>query len=185
MATALLVIDVQNTLCQGPWAVFDVVATVTRINTVIRHTRNTGGTVIFIQHEEAHEAMRFASPGWQLYEGLEVLSGDLRLRKTACDAFFKTELQALLSARGIDQVVICGMQSEYCVNATVQGALAQGLSVTVVADGHSTLDNGVLSAEQIIRHHNATMANLGNFGPGIRVLPAAEVCAGLASTAIL
>lgn len=177
MPTALLVIDVQNTLCQGPWAVFNVASTVDHINAVIQHTRSTGGTVVFIQHEEDHEAMQYGSPGWQLFDALDARADDLRVRKTACDAFFKTDLRSLLAARGVDHVRVCGMQTEYCVDSTVRGALANGLSVTLVGDGHSTLDNGVLSAEQIIRHHNATMANLGNFGPTIQVRTAAEVCA--------
>ena len=177
MTTALLVVDVQNALCQGPWAVFHVQTIVARINAVIRHTRATGGTVIFIQHEEAHETMRHGSPGWQLFDALEARTDDLRVRKTACDAFFNTDLRSLLAARGVDHVRVCGMQTEYCVDSTVRGALANGLSVTLAGDGHSTLDNGVLSAEQIIRHHNATMANLGNFGPTIEVRTAAEVCA--------
>jgi hypothetical protein len=32
------------------------------------------------------------------------------------------------------------------------------LPVTLVSDGHSTLDNGVLTAPQIIAHHNRTLS---------------------------
>ena len=175
MTTALLVIDVQNSLCQGEWAAFDVEATVVNINAVAKRTRSAGGTVVFIQHEEEHDAMRFGSDGWSLYQGLDVSPLDLRVRKTACDSFFKTDLKAVLEEKRVDRVVICGMQTEYCVDSTARGALAHGLSVTVVADGHTTLDNGVLTAKQIIAHHNATLANLGNFGPTIKVMPVAEL----------
>jgi len=72
-------------------------------------------------------------------------------------------------------LVVCGLQSEFCVDSTVRAALAQGYAVTLVKDGHSTLANGVLSAAQISAHHNATLAHLGSYGPKMRVLPAAEV----------
>ena len=175
MSTALLVVDIQNSLCVGKWAAHNIDVVVKNVNEVVRQTRRAQGVVVFIQHEEDHDAMRFGSEGWKLYEGLDVQQSDLRVRKTACDSFFNTDLKKLLDERHVDRVVICGMQTEYCIDSTVRGALANGLSVVVLEDGHSTLDNGVLSAEQIIAHHNATMANLGNFGPSIVVKPAAAL----------
>jgi hypothetical protein len=53
--------------------------------------------------------------------------------------------------------------------------LAHGFAVTLVSDGHTTLDNGVLSAAQISAHHNTTLAHVDSYGPRVRLLPAAEV----------
>ncbi len=176
MKTALLVIDVQNTLCVGKWAVHDVAGVVNRINAVATKVRDVGGSVIFIQHEEDHDAMRVGSEGWQLYGGLAVEPTDVRVRKTACDSFLKTDLLAILQQRQIKQLVICGMQSEFCVDSTVRGALSHGYPVVLVADGHSTLSNEVLSASQISAHHNVTLANIGSYGPTVLVKPATAVC---------
>ena len=184
MTTALLVVDVQNTLCKGEWAAYGVDAVVSNINAVARQTRRVGGFVVFIQHEEDHEAMRYGSEGWNLYERLDVAHVDLRIRKTSCDSFFKTELKKSLEDRNVDHVIICGMQTEFCVDSTVRGALENGFSVTVVADAHTTLDNDVLTASQIIAHHNATMANLGNFGPCIKVVPADVASFSLTQTLV-
>lgn len=175
MTTALLVIDIQNTLCVGQWAVHDIDAMVGRINRLTGRARAVGVPVILIQHEEDHELMRHQSPGWELYDKLSAMPEDFRVRKTACDAFFKTSLHDQLQAFGVDRLIVCGLQSEFCVDSTVRGALARGYPVTLVADGHSTLDNGVLTAPQIIAHHNATLANLGSFGPTVTCVPAAEV----------
>lgn len=43
-------------------------------------------------------------------------------------------------------------------------ALALGYPVTLAADGHTTTDNPILPAAQIVAHHNATLANLGAYG---------------------
>ncbi len=51
MNTAILVIDVQQGLCEGPGAAFDCAGTIRRINIVTRHAREVGAQVIFIQHE--------------------------------------------------------------------------------------------------------------------------------------
>jgi len=60
----------------------------------------------------------------------------------------------------------------------VRRALALGYHVTLAADAHTTLDNGVLTAAQIAAHHNATLAQMTGFGPRMTVVRAAEVALG-------
>lgn len=175
MTTALLVIDVQQALCAGEWAAFDIDRVVDRINGVAARARAAGAPVVYIQHEEPDSPLAAGAEGWQLYGRLATQPSDPRVRKTATDSFHKTELQAVLQAHGVDQLVVCGLQSEFCVDSTVRGALAHGYPVTLVADGHSTVDNGVLTAAQISAHHNATLANVGSFGPRVTPVPAADV----------
>ena len=131
--------------------------------------------MLFIQHEEADGPLQINTFGWQLCERLDVRPEDVRIRKTACDSFYRTELQAQLQSRGIGKVIVCGLQSEFCIDSTVRGALAHGYPVVLVSDAHSTLDNGVLSAAQISTHHNVTLSNLGSFGPSVTITPAAAV----------
>ena len=115
------------------------------------------------------------SAGWQPAQGLEALPTDLRVRKTAADSFHRTTLQELLQQHGITELVICGMHSEFCVDTTTRRALALGYPVTLVADAHSTIDNGVLTAAQISAHHNATLANIRSFGPRATTVLAADL----------
>ena len=174
-ATALLVIDVQRALCSGPYAVFEAPQVIARINHVASLARRAGAPVIVVQHEEPASPMAHGAKGWQLAEGLATESTDIPMRKAASDSFHETPLQALLQARGVAQLVVCGMQTDFCVDTTIRRALALGYPVTLVADGHSTLANSVLSAEQIIAHHNETLSNINSFGPRVRLVPAAEV----------
>ena len=46
------------------------------------------------------------------------------------------------------------MQTEMCVESTCRGAVSLDYQVTLVADAHTTYDTAVISAEQIIAHHN-------------------------------
>lgn len=175
MNSALLIIDVQQALCSGQWAAHDIERVVDRINAVAARARATSLPVILVQHEEADGQLKYGTEGWQLYDRLATRPEDIRLRKAASDSFHKTELQALLQSNKVDHLIVCGLQSEFCVDSTVRGALARGYPVTLVADGHSTLDNAVLSASQISAHHNATLANLGSFGPRVTTTAAAEL----------
>ncbi len=182
MNTALLVIDVQQIMSSGKYAVFESRQVIDRINQVIQSARDAGAPVVVIQHEEQDGPMKRGSDGWKLDPGLGVLSSDIHVRKTTPDSFHNTELRAILQARGIEKLVICGFQSEYCVDSTTRGALALGYPVTLVADGHSTLDNGVLQARQISAHHNETLRTMESFGPRVETIPASEVRFGTSVT---
>ena len=53
------------------------------------------------------------------------------------------------------------MQTEYCVDTSCRAAADLGYKVVLVRDGHSTFDNGVLTAEKIVAHHNRTLGGGG------------------------
>ena len=175
MPTALLIIDVQEALCTGEHGAFEAGRVIERINSVSRRARAADAPVVLIQHESAEPPLQYESPGWQLAERLLTGPSDIRLRKRATDSFHNTQLHAMLQARGIDHLVICGLQSDFCVDTTTRRALALGYPVTLVADGHSTVDNGVLTAAQISAHHNATLSNITSFGPRATAVPAADI----------
>ena len=175
MPAAILIIDVQQIMCSGEYAAYEVERVIDRINLISGKARSAGALVVVIQHETQGGAMDYASENWQLAPALETRDGDVHVRKTATDSFHRTELHALLQSRGVTSLVICGLQSEFCVDTTTRRALALGYPVILVSDGHSTMDNGVLSAAQISAHHNKTLSSIESFGPRARAIRADEV----------
>jgi nicotinamidase-related amidase len=175
MSTALLIIDVQRAIASGEWAAFDIDAVIERINKLIAQARAISTPVVFVQHEEGDGPFQFGAEAWQLADELAALPSDPRIRKTTPDSFYQTALQDALQSRGITHLVVCGLQSDFCVDATVRRALTLDYYVTLVSDAHSTLDNDVLTAAQITAHHNAIFKSMNSFGPRIRVTPANDV----------
>ncbi|KQP13539.1 cysteine hydrolase family protein [Pseudorhodoferax sp. Leaf267] len=173
--TAVLVIDMQQGLCVGPGAAHDCAGTVARINTVTRRAREAFVPVIFVQHEGGPGYLEHDSPDWQLADGLETASFDFRLRKTTPDAFLRTGLERLLKSRGITQLVVCGMHTEFCIDTTCRRALALGFPVTLVADAHTSAGNAAIPAELVIAHHNLTLADISSFGPRVTTAMAAAL----------
>ena len=125
MTSALLIIDAQQGLCSGRYAVFDAKVLIERICGVAARVRAAGAAVVVIQHEADDGLMNHGSSGWQLVEGLVVTSTDIRMRKRGSDAFHQTGLDAELKKRDVTRLIICGMQSEFCVDSTTRGALAR------------------------------------------------------------
>jgi nicotinamidase-related amidase len=175
MKTALLVIDVQRALCEGEYAAFDIEGVIDRINLVSRKARAAGVPVIVIQHEESGGPLEQGSDAWQLARGLEVEPTDILVRKKTPDSFHQTELQPVLQSLGVTGLIVCGLQSEYCVDSTTRGALARGYPVTLVADAHTTLDNEVISAAQISAHHNTTLSRMDSYGARVTLAKAGEL----------
>ena len=175
MPSALLIIDVQQILCSGGNVAHDVDRVVDRINLVSREARNAGALVVVIQHETQGGDMNHGTNGWHLAPALETGGSDVYVRKTTPDSFLDTGLHDILRSRGITNLVICGLQSEFCVDTTTRRAMALGYPVVLVSDGHSTVDNGVLSAAQISAHHNQTLSNIESFGPRTIAMAAADV----------
>lgn len=183
MTTAVLVIDVQQGLCEGEGEAFDCAGTIARINGVTRKARAAGVPVAFIQHESRMGYLEYGTAAWQLARGLEAPASDRHIRKTTPDAFLGTALEGWLRDSGIRRLVICGMHSEFCVDTTARRALALGFPVTLVSDGHTSAGNTVLTAQQVIAHHNATLANISSFGPRVTVVPGEQVDFGPVSRA--
>jgi nicotinamidase-related amidase len=175
MATALLIIDVQHALCHGEYAAFEADRVISNINSVSQRVRESGGLVVVIQHESPDEPLVHGSDGWKLAAGLVTAPSDVFIRKAATDSFHDTPLLATLQRHGTTKLIICGLQSEFCVDTTTRSALALGFPVTLVSDGHSTLDNSILTAAQISAHHNETLTNITSYGPRVVAVPASEV----------
>ncbi len=95
--------------------------------------------------------------------------------KNVCDSFSRSKLEQELRDAGITHFVTCGIQSDFCVDMATKSGLSRGFNVTLASDAHTTWDNGVLTAEQIIAHHNVSAINMS--GPNARILakPAAEI----------
>jgi nicotinamidase-related amidase len=175
--TAVLVIDVQTGLfCTEP-APFEAEVVVARINAVTEKARRAGAPVIFIQHdgEPGGEDVVPFTEGWKVHPKLEVRPGELVIRKTTCDAFYRTPLEAELRSRGITTVVLTGYATDFCVDATLRSAASKDFGIIVVTDAHTTSDNPVLKAELVRRHHDWAWANAIT-RRSVRVLKAGELC---------
>ena len=175
MTTALLIVDVQQALCSGEYECFEIKRVIKTINELSARARVAGVPVVLIQHEETGSPLAHNAVGWQLAEGLQTSPKDHRVRKTTGDSFYQTNLQKLLPKEDFERLVICGLQTDYCVNATVRQALKLGYDVVLASDAHSTVDNGNLTAEDIITEHNKDLAHLTGSVARIDVVPAKAI----------
>jgi nicotinamidase-related amidase len=163
-STALLVIDIQRAAFDGARCPpMDSPEALVRSATALIDAAHAGGRpVVFIQHSEgAGEPFEEGTVHWQLHESLVPQAGDTVLKKYASSSFEGTELDALLKAKDITELVVCGLQSEFCVSNTTRSALGLGYRVKLAQDGHGTWPSGDRSAAEIRAEVNTKLAEAG------------------------
>jgi nicotinamidase-related amidase len=122
---------------------------------LIEKARANSIPVIYVQHDDTppDDLLVPNTPPWRIHAQIAPLPGEKVFEKKRSDSFYETPLQAELLSLGIKHLVIGGMQTEFCVDATSRRAVDLGYSITLVADGHTTL-GGKLPARQIIAQEN-------------------------------
>ena len=171
MATALVIIDVQEAMFRQPSPPHDGAGVVARIAGLLARARADGVPIYFVQHDGGPgDDFERGSVGWQIHAPIAPLPHEPIVEKRHPSAFHDTDFDSRLKQAGIDRLVVCGMQSEYCVDSTTRAAYSLGYKVVLVSDGHTTFDTRILTGAQIQAHHTNTLN--GSFA---RCVPAAEV----------
>ncbi|ERK16388.1 Isochorismatase [Pantoea sp. AS-PWVM4] len=160
MKNALLIIDMQQGLFHGPHIPYAASSVLSNIRLLIKKARASGTPLFFARHT-GPDGSPFSeqSPLTQLIPELNVnVEQDSVFIKKYPNCFRDTVLLQQLKLSNIDQLVIAGMKTEICVDTTCRAAFDAGFKVVLVSDAHTTIDNPALTADNIIRHHNQTLA---------------------------
>jgi nicotinamidase-related amidase len=173
LADAVLVVDVQKAFVQGPSAVPGYAMLRSAVEVLLHKARSAWAPVIFLQNDGPAGAL--AEPfqsGWKLH--FPPLSGEVVIRKTEDDGFDGTDLDAILTAFGVKDLVICGVLSEMCVAATARAALERGYGVLLPHDAHATYDVPAGPGSQGVPAAMAARAAEWSLGDEIRICASAR-----------
>jgi nicotinamidase-related amidase len=160
MTTALLIVDVQRSLIEDEtWAPERLLG---RVNALEAAARAAGAPVVYVRD-------RNVGPHGDLHAALAPGAGDPVIVKGEPDCFSAPRLSEVLGARGVERVVVCGLQTDCCIDATVRGAAARGYRVVLAADAHSTFDREGATAEEVVAEHNRALGSVAAVLPVARI----------------
>jgi nicotinamidase-related amidase len=144
MARGLLIIDIQNDYFPGgAFPLVEPEAAAAAARRVLDAFRASGEPVVHLQHVwDAPDAefMRPGTDGVEIHALVAPAGGELVIEKAAPNGFVGTALEGELRARGVEELVVAGMMSSMCVDATVRAAVDLGFTATVVHDGCAAPD---------------------------------------------
>lgn len=155
MSSAFVVVDVQQGMFTLPQPLYRGDELLRRVAGLLARARNDRCPVIHIRHDAGPgHPLAKGSTGWLHHPMVAPRDDELIIDKNRSSAFHHTDLRARLSEMGVGRLIIAGVQTEMCVESICRAAVGLDYDVTIVSDAHTTYDTPILSAEQIIAHHN-------------------------------
>lgn len=97
---------------------------------------------VFYRKAPALKHFERGSPFGEFAEGLEPRDDEIVITKQYGSAFFGTPLASLLTAKGVDTLLIAGLSTSGCVRATAVDTVQHGFVPVVVADAVGDRDPG-------------------------------------------
>lgn len=172
---ALLVIDMQKISFTPETPRYDEENVVSKINALSTKYRENKDLVIHIQHDGTKDG--FCIPNtteWEIIDSIQVEESDILVGKTANDCFYKSRLNEILKENNIEELVITGCATDFCVDSTIKSAFTHDYKITVISDAHTTADRPDLKAKQVIDHYNWIWKEMIPINGTIKVVPFEE-----------
>ncbi len=154
---ALLIIDVQRELFAKTLPIYDEERLLANISLLEEKAHAAKVPVFWVQHSSG-KTLAEGTDGWKLHTAFIPSKSDNFIRKHHGNAFEDTPLKAQLDALHVRIVVVAGLVSHGCVQATCNGAHELGYDVVLVKDAHS---NYSVKARDVINEWNASLSKDG------------------------
>ena len=121
----LLVVDTQKGIVDERLYAFETF--VSNIKELIRTAREQGIEVVYVQHDDGPgTGFSIGDDEFEVYSGFAPLLTEKRFVKTVCSAFKKESgLLEYLTEKGEKDVMVCGIMTDFCINATIEAGFEQ------------------------------------------------------------
>jgi nicotinamidase-related amidase len=142
MKKALVIVDIQNDYFPGgKMELHASEAAGARAGALLAHFRERGSPVIHIQHISLRPGASFFLPdteGVRIHPGVAPAAGETVIQKHFPNAFRETRLLDHLREHAIDELVIAGMMTHMCIDATTRAAADLGFRCSLAGDACAT-----------------------------------------------
>lgn len=158
MSTALIIVDIQNDYFPGGKMELSnpdrAAANAAKVLEWFRY--NNKDNIFHIQHIASDPGLGFFLPdteGVKLHKTVQPLEHESIIQKHFPNSFLKTELASQLIEKGVNKIVVVGMMTHMCIDATVRAAVELGFETTLIQDACATRElsyqDQVVPAEQV------------------------------------
>jgi nicotinamidase-related amidase len=144
VARALLIVDIQKDYFPGgAYPLVEPEKAAAAAKRALEAFRGGGEAVVHVQHvwdEPDAEFMRPGTEGFEIHPDVAPADGETVIAKESPNAFLDTPLEERLRSIGAEELVVCGMMTSMCVDATARAASDLGFAVTVLEDACAAPD---------------------------------------------
>lgn len=156
MSTVLLVVDAQEGIVNDKLYTFEKFEA--NVKRLIAEARNNNVEVIHIRHDDGEgKVLHKGNSEFEIYSGFAPVNGEKVFDKTVNSPFRDSGLLEYLRDNNVNRIIAAGLQTDYCMDATIKCGFEHGFEMIVPEYCNSTFDNDFMTAEQTYRYYNEFM----------------------------
>ena len=152
----LLVVDTQEMIVTNE--LFQYETFVNNMKQLISLARNKGTEIIYVRHDDGFELTKGVK-GFEIFEQFAPADEEKIFDKHVNSAFRDTGLLEYLRSKNENTIMITGLQTDYCIDATIKCGFEHGFNIIAPAYCNTTVDNSFMSGENSYRYYNEMMWN--------------------------
>ena len=149
-----LVIDVQKALTEDE-GLYNAEGFIENVSTLIGKAREKDVEVIYVQHD-AGEGSGFSvcDEDFEIDPRVAPAQGEKIYIKKINSCFGNKDFAAYMEKQEDKRLMITGLQTDFCIDATVKSAFEKGYDVIVPEGANSTFDNSCMDGATTCRYFN-------------------------------
>lgn len=152
----LLVVDTQKLLVNNKLYNFEIF--VKNIKNLIETARENNLEIIYVVHDDGEESdLTKGKEGFEIYEEFRALEHEKTFVKNVNSSFRKTGLLEYLREKNEKDIIVVGLQTDKCIDATIKCGFEHGFNMIVPSYTNSTVDNDFINREQSYKYYNEFM----------------------------
>lgn len=139
----LLVIDTQELIVTNE--LFQYKTFVNNMKQLISLARDKGTEIIYVRHDDGFELTKGVK-GFEIFEQFAPADEEKIFDKHVNSVFRDTGLLEYLRTKNENTILITGLQTDYCIDATIKCGFEHGFEIIVPAYCNTTVDNEYMTA---------------------------------------
>ena len=149
----LLVVNMQK--CLVDEELYDYDSFVEKTVKLIDAARKNRVEVIYVQHDAGPgSGLSAGDDGFEIADQVSPEEGEKVFVKTINSCFGNKEFKEYMEQQEDKRLMVIGLQTNYCIDATVKSAFERGYEVIIPEGTNSTFDNAYMTGETTVRYYN-------------------------------
>lgn len=154
----LLVVDTQKLLINNK--LYNLESFITNIRRLINISRKNNIEVLYVIHDDGVGSdLTKVKDGFEIYEEFKPMEQEKVFVKNINSSFRGTGLLEYLREQGEKDIIVVGLQTDKCIDATIKCGFEHGFNMIVPSYANSTVDNDFFSGEQSYNYYNEFIWN--------------------------
>ncbi|WP_026509782.1 cysteine hydrolase family protein [Butyrivibrio sp. LC3010] len=152
----LIVIDVQKGITDE--RLYDFDGFIKNVTSIIDAARKNNVEVIYVQHDDGPgTGFSFGDKDFEIADQVAPKENEKIFIKTINSCFGNNDLANYLRESREKDLMIVGLQTNFCIDASVKSAFERGYKVIIPKGTNSTFDNDYMDRETTYKYYNDMM----------------------------